>query len=165
MHFTVLLEIITKTRDFPGGPVVRNLPSNARDPVYTLGNREAKRLSNLPKFLHRARRGAQGVWLQSLFFVARIHFMNDDNLTYCHAFHFKGASLVAQLVKNLPAVQKTWVQFLGQEDPPEKVKATHSSFLAWRIPWTVAHRVPKNWTQLGDFHFHFKEACLQSISS
>ena len=47
------------------------------------------------------------------------------------------ASLVAQLVKNLPAVWKTWVQSLGWEDPLEKGKATHSSILAWRIPWTV----------------------------
>ena len=46
------------------------------------------------------------------------------------------ASLVAQLVKNLPVMQKTWVQFLGQEDPLEKEMATHSSILVWRIPWT-----------------------------
>jgi len=45
--------------------------------------------------------------------------------------------LVAQLVKNLPAIQKTLVRFLGQEDPLEKGKATHSSILAQRIPWTV----------------------------
>ena len=48
----------------------------------------------------------------------------------------KGASLVAQKVKNLPAMQETWVQSLGQEDPLEKRMATHSSILAWRIPWT-----------------------------
>ena len=46
------------------------------------------------------------------------------------------ASLIAQLVKNLPAMQETSVRFLGQEDPLEKGKATHSSILAWRIPWT-----------------------------
>ena len=46
------------------------------------------------------------------------------------------ASLVAQLVKNPPAVQ-IWVRSLGWEDPLEKGKATHSSILAWRIPWTV----------------------------
>ena len=45
------------------------------------------------------------------------------------------ASLVAQLVKNLPVMQKTWVQSLGQEDPLKKGMATHSSILAWRIPW------------------------------
>ena len=47
------------------------------------------------------------------------------------------ASPVAQLVKNLPAMQETLVLSLGQEDPLEKGKATHSSILAWRIPWTV----------------------------
>ena len=44
-------------------------------------------------------------------------------------------SLVAQTVKNLPAMKKTWVRSLGQEDPLEKGIATHSSVLAWRTPW------------------------------
>ena len=56
---------------------------------------------------------------------------NKKATTNCWAF------LVAQLVKNLPAMQETWVQFLGWEDPLEKGTATHSSALAWRIPWTV----------------------------
>ena len=47
------------------------------------------------------------------------------------------ASLVAQLVKNLPAMQETWVPSLGWEDLLEKGTATHSGILAWRIPWTV----------------------------
>ena len=46
-------------------------------------------------------------------------------------------SLVAQLVKNLPVMWETWVWSLGWEDPLEKGKATHSSILAWRIPWMV----------------------------
>ena len=45
------------------------------------------------------------------------------------------ASLVAQRLKNLPAMRETWVRFLGREDPLEKEMATHSSILAWRIPW------------------------------
>ena len=45
--------------------------------------------------------------------------------------------LIAQLVKNLPVMQETWVQSLGWKDPLENRKATHSSILAWRIPWTV----------------------------
>ena len=45
-------------------------------------------------------------------------------------------SLVAQMVKNLPAMQETWGQSLGQEDPLEKGLATHSSIPAWKIPWT-----------------------------
>ena len=48
--------------------------------------------------------------------------------------YLQGASLIAQLVKNLPAMQETRVRFLGQEDPLEKEMATHPSILAWRIP-------------------------------
>ena len=47
-----------------------------------------------------------------------------------------GASLVTKLVKNLPAMEETRVQSLGQEDPLEKKMATHSTLLAWKIPWT-----------------------------
>ena len=50
---------------------------------------------------------------------------------------FRRASLVAQLVKNLLAIQETWVQSLAWEDPLEKGEATDSSILTWRIPWTV----------------------------
>ena len=46
-------------------------------------------------------------------------------------------SLVAQMLKNLPAMQETWIQSLGWEDPLEKGMATCSSMLAWRIPWIV----------------------------
>ena len=46
------------------------------------------------------------------------------------------ASLVAQMVKRLPAMQETWVRSLGREDPLEKEMATHSSILAWKILWT-----------------------------
>ena len=46
------------------------------------------------------------------------------------------ASLVAQIVKNPPAMQETWVSSLGWEDPLEEGMATHSGILAWRIPWT-----------------------------
>ena len=48
----------------------------------------------------------------------------------------KSASLIAQLVKNPPAMKETWVQSLGCEDPLEKKLATHCSLLAWKIPWT-----------------------------
>ena len=51
-----------------------------------------------------------------------------------YQLQYSWASLVAQLVKNSPAMQETWVQFLGWEDPLEKGMATHSSILAWRIP-------------------------------
>ena len=59
---------------------------------------------------------------------------------------------MAQMVKNLPAKQDTWVQPLDHEDPLEKEMATHSSILAWKIPWTedpghaTVHGVAKSWT-------------------
>ena len=54
-----------------------------------------------------------------------------------YPLHYSWASLLAQLVKNPPAMQETWVHSPGWEDPLEKGKATHSSILAWKIPWTV----------------------------
>ena len=54
-----------------------------------------------------------------------------------YPLQYSWAFLVAQLVKNLPAMQETWVRSLGWEDPLEKGKATHPRILAWRIPWTV----------------------------
>ena len=54
-----------------------------------------------------------------------------------YPLQYSWASLVAQLVKNPPAIWETWVRSLVQEDHLEKGKATHSSILAWRIPWTV----------------------------
>ena len=54
-----------------------------------------------------------------------------------YPLQYSQASLVTQLVKNPPAMQETWVQSLGWENPLEKGKATHSSILACRIPWTV----------------------------
>ena len=64
------------------------------------------------------------------------------------------ASLVAQLVKNPPAMWETWVRSMGWEDPLEKGKATHSSILVWRIPWTVqslgSQRVTEQLSLSGD---------------
>ena len=54
-----------------------------------------------------------------------------------YPLQYSWASLVAQLVKNPPAMRETWVLPLGWEDPLEKGKATHSSILAWKIPWAV----------------------------
>ena len=71
---------------------------------------------------------------------------NDLVITHTHVYSFSDsfsllgiewASLVAQMVKNPPSMWETWVQSLGLEDPLEKGTATHSSILAWRIPWTV----------------------------
>ena len=72
-----------------------------------------------------------------------------------YSIQFSWAFLVAQLVKNPPTMRETWVRSLGWKDPLEKGKATHSSILAWRIPWTIVHGVAKSCTRLSDFHFHF----------
>ena len=65
------------------------------------------------------------------------------------------ALLVVQMVENLPAIQETWAGSLGWEDPLEKVMATHSIILAWKIPWTedtggLKSMGSKSWTQLSD---------------
>ena len=54
-----------------------------------------------------------------------------------YPLQYSWASMVAQLVKNTPAMRETWVRSLGWEDSLEKGIATHSNILAWRIPWTV----------------------------
>ena len=54
---------------------------------------------------------------------------------YMYTLCIHRASLVVQMIKNLPAVQETWVRSLGWEDPLGKGMATHSSILTWRIPW------------------------------
>ena len=68
--------------------------------------------------------------------IAKLQYTKSIHRNYLH-FYILGASLVAQLVKNLPTMQETWVQFLGWEKPLEKEMATHSSILAWRIPWSL----------------------------
>ena len=78
-------------------------------------------------------------------------YTNKDILVFTSFYKKSGASLIAQLGKNLPAVQETRVRLLGQEDPLEKEMATHSSILAWIIPWTEelgVHGVEKSQTQL-----------------
>ena len=76
----------------------------------------------------------------------------------------KKASLVAQMVKNLPSMQEAQVWSVDREEPLEKGAAIQSSILAWRIPWTkgpaglqsMGSRVAKSWTWLSDYHFHSK---------
>ena len=73
-----------------------------------------------------------------------------------YPLHYSWAFLVSQMIKNLPAMRETWVQFLGWEDPLKESMATHSSVLAWRIPmdrgarWATVHGLAKSQTQLSD---------------
>ena len=64
-----------------------------------------------------------------------------------YPLQYSSASVVAQLVINLPAMQETWVRSLGWEDPLEKGKTTHSSILAWRIPWAPWGRKKSDTTE------------------
>ena len=71
-----------------------------------------------------------------------------------YPLQYSWASLMAQTVKNLPAMQETWVLSLGWEDPLEEGIATHTNILAWRIPvdrgtwWATVHGVAKSWIRL-----------------
>ena len=77
-----------------------------------------------------------------------------------YPLQYSWAFLVAQTVKNLPALREVWVQSVGWEDPLEEGMATYSSILAWRIPrdrgawWAAVHVVSKSQTQLSD------QACI-----
>ena len=78
--------------------------------------------------------------------------------------------LIAQMVKNLPAMQETWVQSLGWEDPLEEGMATHSSILDWRIPWTeepggLLSMRSQIWTSLSDQAQHNKCLAAWRISA
>ena len=105
--------------------------------------------------------------LSSPQFSLPIHFMHILKIK-THIYHtylfnkpFIGASLVSQRLKRLPVMQKTWVWSLGREDPLEKEMATHSSILAWEIPWTEepgglqSTGSQKSLTRLSNFPFTF----------
>ena len=117
--------------------------------------------------------------VNNLFFLSnsRTNQRKQNILPKCKMYHFKvlffqlaynnslqsGTSLVVQRVKRLPTVWETRIRSLGQDDPLEKEMATHSSTLAWKIPWTeerswlhTVHGVAKSRTQLSDFtSLHF----------
>jgi len=101
------------------------------------------------------------VWWAAVYGVAqrrtrlkRLSSSSKEGLSY--PLQYSWAFLVTQMVKNLPAMQETWVQFLVWEDTLEESMATHSSVLAWRIPmdrgtrWATVHGVTKSQTQLSD---------------
>ena len=79
------------------------------------------------------------------------------------------ASFVAQLVKNQPAMQKSWVRSLGWEGPLEKGLATHARILAWRIPWTVwsmgSQRVGHDWATFTHFTSSQEQASFNFMAA
>ena len=107
--------------------------------------------------MHMVEKSLSGLWRNSL--------TNSTNIFQCLLEH--GAFLVAQTVKHLPAMRETWVWSLGWEEL-EKGKASHSSILAWRIPWTIqsmgSQRVGHDWVTF-TFHFHAMEKEMATYSS
>ena len=100
------------------------------------------------------------IWDRACLQYSEIRFTSNYSQTYC----FTRASLVVQTVKNLPAIQETWVQSLGQEDALEKGMANHSSILSQRTQWTEEpgglqstglHRVGQNRNNLAYTHVMF----------
>ena len=101
--------------------------------------------------------------------------LKSRDITLLTLVHLVKASLVAQRVKHLPAMWETWVQSLGGADLLEKEMVTHSSILAWKIPWMEepgrlqSMGVAKSQTQLSDvtftFHFHALEKEMATHSS
>ena len=90
-------------------------------------------------------------WIQNKHFKFLTRSINSEMILFMPISYYR-ASVIAQLVKN-PPVMQNWVQSLGWEDLLEKGKATHSSILTWRIPWTVQTMGTQRLGQ--DFHFHF----------
>ena len=100
----------------------------------------------LPRLISTEVIGAETIWMCALDF-GTISFLSGWNWEHVNtaslglkkknlSYKQRRASLVAQMVKNLPAVWETWIWSLGWEDPLEKEMATHSNIFAWRIPWT-----------------------------
>ena len=82
---------------------------------------------------------------------------------------FSASALVVQRLKHLPAMWETWVPSLGQEDPLEKEMATHSTVLAWRIPWTeelggLQSTGRKESDTTEQLHFHFQDITYSDLN-
>ena len=126
---------IDGNQGFPDSSVAKESACNARDPGLIPGSGRSSGEGNGNPLQYSSLENSMdgGAWQASVHGVTKYW-------TRLSNFSFFWASLVAQLVKNLPAMQETWVLSLGWEDPLEKGKATHSSVLAWRIhelysPW------------------------------
>ena len=115
MKFIYYYCSLTQYLGFPGRAVVKNLPANAGDPgsIPGLGRSPGEGHGNPLQYCCLENPMDRGAW-------------------WARAQGFPGGLVV----KNPPAMQEMQIPSLGQEDPPEKGMATHSSILAWRIPWT-----------------------------
>ena len=123
-------------REFPGGLVVRTPRFHWEGLIQGL---VGKLRSHKPRWYSQREKQKRGQGGMSRQYLDKNFFFWVKNFTWwvCVEVIKSRASLVAQLVKNMPAMQETWVRSLGWEDPLEKGKATHSSILACRISWTL----------------------------
>ena len=114
--------------------MVKNLPANTGDLGSIPGSGRSPGEGNGYPLQHSCLEKSmnRGAWQATVTGITKSWTLNDLHFTSLP----RGASLVVQRVKCLPAMQETWVRSLGQEDPLEKEMATHSSTLAWKIPWT-----------------------------
>ena len=108
------------------------------------------------KFLSKKNSGLKGLNLPAGLFIL--------SLVSMQSLWFLEVSLLAQLVKKLPAMQETWVWSLGWEELLEKGKATHPCILAWRIPGIVQSMGSQSQIWLSNFHFHFLFSLVCSLN-
>ena len=108
------------------------------------------------KFLSKKNSGLKGLNLPAGLFIL--------SLVSMQSLWFLEVSLLAQLVKKLPAMQETWVWSLGGEELLEKGKATHPCILAWRIPGIVQSMGSQSQIWLSNFHFHFLFSLVCSLN-
>ena len=135
-----------KERDFPGGPVVKTSPSNARMQVWSLTGEIRSHMpqGQKPKTYNRSNIVTNSIKTfkmvhikkKKIFKKMKEKYFLRQTKTKIEGIWGQWSSLGAQIVKNLPAMQETWVLPLGWEDPLEKRMSTRSSICAWRIPWT-----------------------------
>ena len=125
-------------------------------------------------------RPLKNIWMNEsslkIFNFSSSYFFFKWSKMWYHIFkanHYQWTSLVAQMVKNLPAMQETQVRSLGQEDPLEKGKATHPSILAWRIQWTEEpgglqsvglQRVGHDWATNTTKHYYYLPVRFDSLT-
>ena len=87
-------------------------------------------------------------------FVSFVYLLKEPAFSFINLYYCFWASLVAQRLKHLPGMWETWVRSLGQKDPLEKEMATHSSTLAWRIPWREEPGGYSPWGRKESDHCH-----------
>ena len=146
LNFFIQYSIVHLFWGFPGDSEVKEFTSNAGDPGSIPGSGRSPGEGNGNPFQYSCLENpmdgeAQQVTVHGVAksrtrlsdFTFIVHFYQQSSFIAGFNASFPGSSAG----KNPPAMQETLVQFLGQEDPLEKEKATHSSILSWRIPWTV----------------------------